>query len=145
MCDILFLTLRASKLPRHKLNIQSAVPSSSCDLASTCAQLCPLVSLVSLDWTGKGGVIGDHCGLDKSTYKEVSANGPVSDLKKKQQLEHLFLLRNTIMKNVFLVTLFLTSPINMEVTIIVMVIQAHKRGWVAQPTLAKDLWGLLMN
>ena len=43
-------------------------------------QLCQSVRLVALDWTGEGRVIGDHCGLSQSTYKEVSANGPVSDL-----------------------------------------------------------------
>ena len=46
------------------------------------AQLSQLVSLVSLDWTGEGGVIGNHCGLIQSTYEELSANGPVSDFIK---------------------------------------------------------------
>ena len=40
------------------------------------------VSLVSLDWTGEHGVIGDHCRLSQSTYEEVSVNGPVSDFRK---------------------------------------------------------------
>ena len=45
------------------------------------AQLCQSVSLVSLDWTGEVRVMGDHCGLSQSTYKEVLANGPVSDFR----------------------------------------------------------------
>ena len=44
-------------------------------------KLCQTVSLVSFNWVGEGGVIGDDCGLSKSTYKEVSANGQVSDFR----------------------------------------------------------------
>ena len=39
----------------------------------------------------------------------------------------------------FTFTFFLTKPVDIEINIIVVVIQAHKRGFVAQPTLAKDL------
>ena len=44
--------------------------------------ICQSVSLPSLDWTGQTRVIGNQCGLGQSTYKEVSANGPVSDFRK---------------------------------------------------------------
>ena len=66
------------------------------------AQFYQSVSLVSLDWTGEGGVIaiGDHCGLSQSTYEEVSANsnGPVSDVRK-VAIETLFFMLKAIMKN----------------------------------------------
>ena len=35
------------------------------------------VTLPSLDWTGQTGVMGDHCRLDQSRYKDVSAVWPV--------------------------------------------------------------------
>ena len=71
----------APKFPWPNLNILSTVPSFSCVAASTEGATLPvsLPGLTALDWTGEGGVIGDHCGFSQSTYKEVSANGPVSD------------------------------------------------------------------
>ena len=41
----------------------------------------PAVSLVSLDWTDKGGVMGNHCRLRHTTYMEVSASGLLSDFR----------------------------------------------------------------
>ena len=71
--------------------------------------LCQSVSRVTPDWTGKGGVIDYHWGLSQSTYKEVSAHGPVSDFIK--------LLIKAIMKK-FRGTL-LPKPLDIELTIIV--------------------------
>ena len=39
-----------------------------------------LSAFTGLDWPKRG--LGDHCGLSQSTYKEVSANGPVSEIRK---------------------------------------------------------------
>ena len=68
-------------------------------------QLCQPVSLVSLDWTGKGGVIGDHCGLSQSTYEEVSANRPVSDFRKVAFITFTFFFDKGKHAKLFLVTL----------------------------------------
>ena len=64
------------------------------------SQLCQSVRVVSPDWTDKGGVTGIHCGLSHSTYKKVSANGPVSDFRKLAIRIFTFLLIKSIM-NIF--------------------------------------------
>ena len=98
------------------------------------AQLCESVSLVSLDWPGEGGVMGDHCGLSQSTYMEVSANGPISD-SRKVAIGTLFLLIKGIMifssSPGYTFTFCLTKPVDIDLKIIFVVIQAHQRGFVA--------------
>ena len=75
--------------------------------------VCHLVSQPSLDWTGQSGVIGDHCGLSQSTYKEVSANRPVSEIRKVSIIKLIFVDKGNHEKVIpgYMFTFCITQPV----------------------------------
>ena len=126
-------------------DILSTVPLFSCVVASTEGATLPfsLPGLTALDWTGEGGVIGDHCGFSQSTYKEQSANGPVSDFWKVVIIPLTCCWSKLSWKNIpgYTFNFCLTKPVDMEFVLI----QAHGKDCVSSLTLGRDLCSLSLH